>query len=93
MDSKFTACVEAFKKCPRCDEAESGIWERRDSGCVWEVEMGTYETKSAARLAAMAYARRRGTTMQGRMNGNWHIESTEGMIEAGTIERKAKVPA
>lgn len=93
MDAKFTACVEAFKKCPQCDEAEAGIWERRDCGCVWEVEMGTYETKATARLAAMAYARRRGTTKQGRMNGSWYIESTEGMIEGGEIAKKAKVTA
>lgn len=93
MDEKFTAVVEAFKKCPKCDEAKAGIYERRDCGCVWDVEMNEYSTRAAARLAAMAYASRRGTTMDGRMNGNWSVESTEGIIEAGTITRNIKVTA
>lgn len=91
--SKFTAVVDAFKKCPKCDANEAGIWERRDCGCVWDVEMGEYPTQSAARLAAMAFARRKGTTLQGRMKGTWAVESNEGIIEAGEITKQNKVPA
>ncbi len=82
----FSAGVEAFRMCPKCDEEGAGIWERRGCRCVWDVEVGTYPTQSAARLAAMAKARRKGTTLQGRMNGNYTIETTDGIIEAGSIK-------
>lgn len=80
----FTAVVEAFKSCPPCDADDVGIWERRDCGCVWDVEVGTYPTLAAARLVAMSKARRKGTTREGRMRGHWYVESSEGVVEAGS---------
>lgn len=84
----YLACVEAFKKCKECDADKAGIWERRDCGCVWEIEMGRYSTPEKARLAAIAFSRRKGTTLEGRMNGNWTVEGPEGIIEAGSKTTK-----
>lgn len=74
----FTAVVYQFRKCVRCDELDHGLFNRLDCGCLWETVVGEYETLNAARLAAMAKSRKKGTWNGGRSTGVWHIESADG---------------
>lgn len=84
--AKYIACCCRRKKCKECDESGAGIFERIDHGCTYDVEIGEYDTAAAARLAAMAKAKKKGTWMGGTPTGSWSVETREnGIIEAGTM--------
>ena len=81
----FDAVVDSFRKCPSCDAEDGGVENRRDCGCVRAVVVGKYPDARTARLVAMAKARRKGTTLQGRMVGTWTVEAPDAIIEAGGV--------
>lgn len=80
---EFIAVIVKKRKCVEC--GEEGFHNRMDCGCMWDEEVGRYPTRSAARLAAMARSRKKGTfgIPSGRASGHWTIETEQdGIIEA-----------
>ncbi len=91
-DLQFIAVIYRRKKCPTCDELDDGYWSRIDCGCLFEVEIGRYATQNAARVAAMGASRAKGRgRFAGICTGDWHVESTDGVIEAGCTRQDSPV--
>ena len=87
-DLPFVAVVYRRRKCGRCDASEDGYWSRMDCGCMFEVEIGHYATVNAARVAAMGASRAKGNgRFNARCTGDWHVESPDGVIEAGCTSK------
>lgn len=88
----FKAIVCRKKKCPECDEFDYGFFERMDHGCLFEVEIGEYDTLPKARLAAMGAARAKGRGRHaGICTGDWSVESgSDGVVASGQVDRERK---
>lgn len=88
IDLQFIAVVYRRRKCQKCDDLDDGYWSRIDCGCMFEVEIGRYATANAARVAAMGASRAKGRgRYAGVCTGDWHVESPDGVIEAGCTRK------
>ncbi len=83
----FTAICRKRKKCKECDVSD-GDMNRMDCGCVFDKEIGEYETRNGARMAAVAKATKRGTWDGSRSTGFWAVEDANGeTVDCGEITR------
>jgi len=88
-EKPYIAVVLKQKKCAEHDADasrgyEPGLYERLDCGCVFEVEIGRYATRNAARLVCVRHVKLPGYRQYGGKNtGHWHIETeADGVIES-----------
>jgi hypothetical protein len=80
-------------QCEACNTDDYGELNRLDCGCAWEEIVGQYQTAKAARMAAMAKARAKGTINGGIATGFWAVEDdNEDAIGCGYVDRPTPRP-
>lgn len=83
----LACCYRRNRRCDECDKQDAGIFNRIDCGCVFEVEIGEYESKSVACLVAANMSKRKGTWRGGLPTGHWSVETKEeGTVAAGVVD-------
>ena len=90
MMTRYFGVVWCFRKCAECDHNGDGFWQKFDCGCAWEKIVAEGDDLNIVRLQTISKARRKGTTLDGRMTGDWQVHDRnreEEIISFGKIAR------